>query len=396
MPKALVSLNTSFLIFLFSCITFLGLTACGQPEQTTVAAPPASVSVIEVSNRDVANSVDFVGRTEAFKSVDLKARVEGEIIKRNFTEGEFVEKDQVLFEIDNAPFVAALDQAKANLESSVALELKASNDFKRGQELMPQGFISKSDMDKLRSEAQQAKANVTANKAAVEKANIDLGHTKIKAPFAGQISKANFSEGNVVNGSSGALATLIQANPFYVNFPVDEKGFINFLQQSAGKEINSLVTLKLELPNGSEYPSPGKIDFLDTEADPSTGTVNIRATFENPDNLVLPGLFVTLRASSKVTRSIPLIPQYAVQENQQGKFVLVVDANNQVVQRVIELGPQEGVFWVVESGLEPGEKVIVEGLQKIRIGTAVNPVIKAIDFTTGTLSDLNNGQNKQS
>jgi len=363
------------------------LSGCSKPEETSNAAPPASVSVIEVSNRDVANSVDFVGRTEAFKSVDLKARVEGEIIKRNFKEGEFVEKGTLLFEIDDSPFVAALDQAKANLESSVALEQKAANDFNRGKELMPQGFISKSDMDKLRSEAQQSKASVTANKASVEKAQIDLGHTRITAPFAGQISKTNFSEGNVVNGSSGALATLIQADPFYVNFQVNEKRFITFSQTTNNMEPNSIIALKLELPNGAEYPYPGQIDYMDTEADPSTGTVNIRATFENPEGLVLPGLYVTLKASSKVTRSIPLIPQYAVQENQQGKFVLVVDSNNQVVQRMVELGSQEGVFWVVESGLEQGEKVIVEGLQKIRIGTAVNPVIKSIDFSTGTLAD---------
>ena len=332
-----------------------------------------------------------MGRAEAILSAELVARVEGEILKRNFEEGSTVTKDQLLFEIEDSPYVAALSQAKANLQRNQAAKIRAEKDFERGKELRPDGFISASDLDQLESNALQAKAAVEADKAAVENAEINLDYTKIVAPFDGKISKANYTQGNIVNPGSGSLATIIDDDPVYVNFEVNEKAYINFLMENHARDPNELLTLGLRLPNGSMLDQQGVIDYTDTEVNATTGTINIRAKFANPEGLVVPGLYVTVRATAKETRDIPLVPQYAVQENQQGSFVLVVGDDNTVSQRIIETGSREGAFYTVETGLEPGETIVVEGLQKVRIGVAVNPVIKTVDFETGAVMESEQG-----
>lgn len=364
----------------------LSLTGCG-PNTDIPTPPPPSVGVLEVKDRTVAEISQYIGRTSAFRSADIKARVEGQILRRSFTEGDAVQAGQLLFELDDSTYKAAYARAEANLKASVAALTNAERALKRGQDLLPQGYISQSDMDNLLSTKQQAEATHSANLAALESARIDLGHTLIKAPFTGKISKARYSEGNLVNSTSESLATLIQDDPIYVNFQITENSYIDFNQQyDVNLDPNELFTLRLHLPNGTTYPSPGRINYTATEGDASTGTIDIRAEFPNPDGLIKPGLYVTVTTETKETRQLPLIPQYAVQENQQGKFVLVVNEDHTIQQRMVQMGNRLGAFWVVNGGLVPGEYIVVEGLQKVRIGQAVNPVIKTVDFETGTLS----------
>ena len=364
-----------------------------NPQQAQHQMPAPSVSVVAVSEQPVGSYSEFVARTEASETVDLRARVDGFIEKRGFIEGDTVQKDQLLFLIDQAPFKAALSQAKANMSSAQAEEVRAKADLDRGRELFPQGHISKSDLDRLVSAEAQAKANVQASKAQLETARINLSYTEIRAPFSGRIGKATYSVGNLVGPSSSALAELIKLDPIYVNFQVNEKALITYQQsrqRSANNpngDTNNEVDLSLKLPNGSIYPEEGTFEFADIRVEETTGTVNLRASFPNPDKLLLPGLYTTLMVDSTQKENMPLIPQASVQENQQGRFVLVVNQENKVETRIIKTGRRIGPMWVVTSGLNAGEKVIVAGLQKVRPGVTVNPALKVINTTTGTLSD---------
>lgn len=368
------------------------LSACGK-EAPKQAAPAPAVTVYNVQSSSVGQFREFVARAEASQKVDLRARVEGEITRRNFTEGGLVQQGQLLFEIDRKPYQAAFEQAQAELSARNAEAVRADADFKRGEELAPDGFISQSDLGKLRSSALQADANVEGAKAALETARLNLDYTHITAPFDGQIGKRRYNVGTLVGPSSDALATLSASDPIYVNFQLEESAYINFLQKRASEGKSNQepeLDLSLRLPNGGDYGQPGKIDFADTKIDSTVGSVSLRAIFPNSEGLVLPGLYVTLLVESQKKEQLPLIPQAAVQENQLGNFVLVIDDKNQVVTRHVDMGRRMGAMWVVNGGLKDGERIVIEGLQKVRPGVEVNPVEKAVDPKTGAIIEKDN------
>ena len=361
--------------------------ACEQKQQTAPPAPPA-VSTYKVSMDKVGNYREFVARTVASKKADLTARVEGELIERLFKEGSVVKKEQVLLKIDPKTYITALESARADLASKVAGAEGAARDLKRGKEVAGQGYISQSDLDKLTTKDSQAQAAVNVAQAALEQAELNLSYTTIKAPFTGHIGKANFSVGNIVGPNSGALAALTATDPMYVSFGAEESEFISYIQDKrANNEIADELDISLRLPNNTIYAEKGKIVFADTKIEQGMGNVELRAIFDNPNDIILPGLFVTLVAESKDKNSMALIPQAAVQENQQGKFVLIVDSDNKVAQRIVTLGRRINAMWLVESGLEEHERVIIEGLQKVRNGIEVAPVDKRVNALTGVISD---------
>ena len=373
---------------LIASALFIGACSDDTPKQ---APPPPAVSVFSVQSSPVGTFREFVARSEASQVVDLRARVEGEIIRRNFTEGGFVQRGHLLFEIDRRPYQAALDQAQANLAARQAEELQADADFNRGKELAPDGYISQSDLGKLRSASGQADANVKGAEAALETAQINLNYTHITAPFDGQIGKRRYDVGTLVGPSSESLATLSASDPIYVNFQLEESAYINFLQKRAAEGKSGqepALDLSLRLPNGDEYGQAGKIDFADTKVDSTVGSVSLRAIFPNTEGLILPGLYVTLLIESQQKEQLPLIPQAAVQENQLGNFVLVLNDKNQVDTRHVEMGRRIGAMWVVNGGLKNGEKIVIEGLQKVRSGVEVNPIVKSVDPQTGAVVEL--------
>ncbi|MBA6254318.1 efflux RND transporter periplasmic adaptor subunit [Colwellia sp. MB3u-55] len=373
-----------------SLLSVIALTvvSCGQAEQVKQKTPAPAVSIYEIKVNEIGSYREFLGRSVASKEVDLRARIEGELIARHFDEGSIVEKDQVLLNIEPAAYQASLESAKADLASRVAGAEGAARDLKRGREVAGDGYISQSDLDKLITNNSQAKAAVQVAESTLETAKLSLSYTVIKAPFSGRIGKVNYSIGAVVSPSSNTIATLTATDPIYVSFQVEESDYISYLQKNTHHPKDLSIDISLRLPNNTTYGEKGLLIFADTKIDQGMGTVELRAKFNNPDGIVVPGLFVTLIIEGKQKEQMALVPQVAVQESQQGKFVLVVSDDNKVVQRLVTLGRRMNAMWVVESGLKAKEQVIIEGLQKVRSGVEVKPVIKRIDPLTGTISDL--------
>ncbi|WP_432453169.1 efflux RND transporter periplasmic adaptor subunit [Agarivorans sp. QJM3NY_29] len=343
------------------------------------APPPApkviaKVKVLEVTTREVRPSNEFVGRTEATQDIILKAKIRGELVKINFVEGSIVEKDQLLFEIDPEQYTTALNASKALVAQAKAAFDTAVLNFKRGEGLIKDNFISQSDYDNLLSKKLQAAAALQSAQADLDNAKLELGYTKIYAPFTGRISRSAVFTGDLIVPEQTELASLVQMEPVWVNFQIPEKTIM--AAQRAHKSISTPFKLgdfpvKMRFPDGSMYQETGKMDFVDNRVDATTGTLAIRAEFANKDDLVVPGLYVTVIIESPNMQQVMLIPQRAVQEDQQGRYALIVDKQNIVQRKNLELGERYGIDWEVKNGLDKGDLVISEGLQKVRIGAEV-------------------------
>lgn len=343
-------------------------------------APPGplpAVSVVTVYLKDVARNVEFIGRTEAIQQVDVRARVQGFLEKVAFSEGQDVKSGDSLFTIERDQYEAAHLQATAQRDSAEASLRNAQLTLDRRQELYDRAAGTRADLDLAIANRDSAAAAVESAKAAVRVAELNLSYTRIASPIAGRIGRTSFTQGNVVGPDSGALARVVQLDPIRVVFSISERDFISAVQQGRGtalEKLNAGFIPTLRLPNGTVYPDQGRIDFVGNEVDQATGTLPVRASFANPDGVPLPGGTVSVRVRPAETRRMPLVPVQAVQENRQGKFVLVVGADNRVEQRPIKATLQVGQNWAVEDGLRAGETVIVEGLQKARAGAQVQAV----------------------
>lgn len=371
------------------------LSGCNDDTPHQHQAPPPAVSVVNVEAKPVGSMYSFVARSEAVNQADILARVEGYMISRDFVEGGKVKKGQLLFAIDNAPFIAALNAAKAQLASSKASYINAKKNLARAKDLIRKGAMSQSDYDNQVNTEAQAAASVQQAQANLETAKINLSYTKITAPFDGNIGKSVYSVGNLIGPTSQKLATVTSMDPIYVTFEVDERQLVGHMlsgsdQGTAMREADIKdkgdFTLNLKLPNGQKYRHAGTFGFANTQVDETTGTLTMRATFPNPDGIILPGLYLTLDAESTEKETLPLIPQAAVQQNQSGYFVLVVTKDNKVETRQVTLGRRIGAMWAVEGGLKANERIIVEGLQKARPGTVVTPAMATIDPVTGAIT----------
>jgi membrane fusion protein (multidrug efflux system) len=340
-------------------------------------APPPAVTVEPVVVKDVSPSWEFIGRVEAEQAVDVRARVQGVLQQVAFDEGQDVKAGQLLFVIEPAPFEAALKAAQAQLAKAQATQRQAERNFQRFKELRERNVESQANLDQAMAQRDAAAADVEAAEANVQTAQINLSYTRIESPIDGRIGRAAITKGNLVGPDSGALARVVQLDPIRVVYSVDDRA-LTAAKQRAGDltqaEINAKFVPQIRLGSGDMYQETGKVDFIDNEVDPNTGTVAVRAIFPNPKRLLLPGQFVTVMIHPEETARRPVVPVAAVQEDRQGKYVLLVGPDNRVEQRRITADRQVDQEWVVESGLREGETVIVQGLQKVRPGIVVNPV----------------------
>jgi membrane fusion protein (multidrug efflux system) len=345
-----------------------------EADRAAQAAPPPAVSVLPVARTDLVEAVDFVGRLEAVDAVDLRARVQGVLVERRFVEGQDVEVGDVLFVIEPDEYRAAVALAEANLQRARAAVPQAENALARAEQLFQRGNVSEAALDEAIAAADQARAEQAAREAALSAARLELDDTRIAAPIAGRIGRAEYSVGSLIGPDSGVLAEITALDPIHALFSVSEAVLIDFRQQRlAGGQSGDLsdVVLALQLPNDTTYGETGRIDFVASTVDETTGTVTVRGVFPNPHRLLLPGQFVTVRVSGREPRSVLTVPQSAVQQDQAGPFVLTVDEAGAVATRRVATGAQDGADWVIEDGLAEGDLVIVQGLQRVRPGMEV-------------------------
>jgi membrane fusion protein (multidrug efflux system) len=339
-------------------------------------APPPAVSVTPVISRQVTATGDFIGRVVAIDKVDIVARVPGFIEQRNFTEGQNVKKGDLLFRIEQDTYKAAVDQQSANLAKAKATEVNANFQLQRGQELVRNQNIPQSTVDQRAADEQSAQADVMEAQALLEQAQINLGYTEIRSPIDGRIGLARYTVGNLVGPSSGNLATIVSQDPIYVTFPASEADIIEYRRRVAETaDKNPHVTVHIKLPNGIIYPHPGLTNFLDAQVQTDTDTVLVRAQLPNPEGMLIPGGVVGVVVDRGKPGASLVVPQASILLDQAGNYVMVVDDANKVEQRRITTGVEEGRDIVVASGLKEGERVIVEGLQKVHPGQIVAPTV---------------------
>lgn len=361
---------------LMTVLSIVLLTSCGDQgadsKKSKADRPPPGVVIAPVVAKPVAATLEFVGQTEAFQSVDLRARVTGFLLEQKFAEGEAVKKDELLFVIDPSEFKAARDGAAAKVARAQATIEEAELQLVRYRTLTERGTTSEAKLDEAKAKAGQARADLAGAKADLERAELDVGYAKIQSPINGRIGASAVDAGNLIGPDSGILATVIALDPIRVTFPISERDYLDYTKtRLEGKQEK--FTPKIRLANDKLYEQDGKFDFIDNRVDPATGTIKLRVEFPNPDGLLLPGQFVNVNLISSDPKEQLVVPQAAVQENQTGPFVLVVDQENKVILRPIKTGQRIGVEIAVLEGLNPGESIIVEGIQKVRPGITVKP-----------------------
>lgn len=351
------------------------LTACEDAQKPKTLVPAPHVIVETIAKSAIKPHMEFIGRTEATEDVSIRAQVEGTLLKRHFTGGDDVTKGDLLFEIDPTPYATTVTQQKAALIHAKSAYKIAKNRWQRGVKLSKTGAISEMDIDELTAQMNQTQADVAIKQAALDSAELNLSYTKIVAPITGRISRSQVSIGDLITANNLELATLVQLDPIWVNFQIAENQLTKARQEFSDK-TNAIQTedlsVTIQLNEQINFKEPGKIDFIDNRVDQSTGTLAIRAIFANPEKMLLPGQYTNLTLSLPHSTSLLLISQAAVQEEQQGRFVLVVNAQNKVEKRMVKLGARYDVRWEVIDGLKTGEKIIVDGLQKVRVGIAVD------------------------
>jgi membrane fusion protein, multidrug efflux system len=351
----------------------ISLTACDQAEDgaTAASAPPPSVGVTPVVQREITPSFEFVARVEAIDSVDLEARITGFLVERHFEEGASVQRGDLLFRIEPGPYEAAVAARRADLARTDATLVNATQQRERMEPLVRREAQPQARLDELLAGEGEAVANRDAARAALDRALIDLGYTEIKAPFTGRIGRAAFAEGAVVGPGSGPLARLVRLDPIFVTIPVTDRAMVAVRRT---QDPTSQFRPYLRLGDRTTLDEPGRFVFIDPQVDTTTDTVRVRAEFPNTAELLLPGQFVTVTIRAVQPETAMVIPQIAVQQDQAGRMVLTLDQNNVVQITRVTMGERVDTDWIVEGGLELGQTVIVDGLQKARPGMTVQPV----------------------
>ncbi len=360
----------------------LTLAACGQGKGGAAgmgAGGPSDVGVVIARTQPVNLTTELSGRTSAYLVSEVRPQVSGIVKARLFQEGGYVRAGQALYQIDPATYQAAYNSAAAGLAQAQAAYTAARLKADRYKALVETGAVSKQDNDDAQAASQQAAANVAAQKASVDAARINLGYTKVLSPISGRIGKSSVTPGALVTANqAAALATVQDTSRVYVDLTQSSAELLKLQRDlangSVGRSGSAQVTLKLE--DGSTYPTPGKLEFSDVTVDPATGSIGLRATFANPNGVLLPGMYVRAVLGAATAQNGMLIPQPAVSRDPKGNAtVMVVGAKSLAEPRPITVRQMVGDAWLVTGGLKPGDQVIVEGLQKVRPGAPVKAAV---------------------
>jgi RND family efflux transporter MFP subunit len=420
----------------------LGLTACSRSPEVAATPKPPAVTVVVAGQRPVPVYGQYVGRTEAVKTVEVRARVEGFIERQAVPDGADVKAGELLFVIDPRPFEAALRQAEANvardtaqlhqaeaalaqreaevqqvqanLERDLAQLENARTQERRYRTLLEQQLIAREQYDQIRTtmtalEAtvqadrgaienakaglaaaratiENARAVIRADQAAVDRARLELGYTTVRSPLDGRMGRAEVRVGSLVGRSdSTLLATVSTLDPMYVTFSVSEREALSVWRRRARMPAPSAGSgISITLPDDTPYPHEGRLDFVDRAVDPQTGTLALRARFPNPEGLLRPGQYVRLRVLLEERPDALVVPQAAILESQGSASLFVVGPDETVQARSVRMGPRVGPLWVVEEGVTPGERVVVKGLQQIRAGMRVEPTVEPLPPPAGS------------
>jgi len=351
-----------------SLLVFAALAGCSSKKEQP-PPPPPGVTIAPVIRKDVPIHQEWVGTMAGNVDAEIRPKVEGFLLARLYAEGSYVEKGQTMFQLDKRQSEAAVEQAEANLERARAALGQAQIDVRRYTPLVAQKAVSQAELDKALSMEKAGIAAVSANQAALDNAKLNLGWTAVASPIAGIAGVAKVGIGDLITPTT-VMTTVSSVNPIYVDVNIAEQEYLRFRQSNSEKAKD----LELILGDGTIFPHRGRVLFVNREVDTRTGTIQVRGEFPNPGNLLRPGQYARVRAITELRKDALLIPQAAVSELQGVYHVAVIGKDNKVTIRNIQLGPQFADLWVVESGLQAGESVVVEGLQRVRSGMTVAPV----------------------
>lgn len=358
----------------------LAAAACSRAEskQPTPPPPAPAVTVVTADAGDITDFDDFTGRFEAVDKVELRPRVSGYIDEVRFVEGKEVKKGEVLFVIDQRPYKIELQRAQSELARVKSQAALALSESERAEKLLASRAISQEERDQRVSQNSQALSDISSAQAAVDAAKLNLEFTQVTSPIAGRVSRAVVTAGNYVTAGSNVLTSVVSLDPIYVSFDGDEQSFLKYQNRVAGfgggSASGSMAgPVFVGLANEDGFPHQGKLNFLDNALDPQTGTIHVRALMDNKDRRFTPGLFARVRLPGSEHYQATLVPDAAVATDQDRRYVLVVGKDDTVEYRAVELGATQGDQRVVRAGLQPGERVVVSGLQRARPGSKVAP-----------------------
>ncbi|MES1165665.1 MAG: efflux RND transporter periplasmic adaptor subunit [Verrucomicrobiota bacterium] len=353
----------------------LSLAGCRGAAQASAAAtpPPPAVTVAAAQQRTITDWDEFIGRLEAVESVEIRPRVSGYIERVVFKAGEEVHKGDVLFEIDRRPYQADAARAEAELAQARSAAALAGRALQRSKQLAAGEAISREDLDNRTAAAERASAAVRSAEAALSMARLNLEWTRVRSPIQGRVGRAEVTVGNLVQaGGATRLTTVVSQDPIYASFDADERSFLRYVGKASGGPRDRRARVLLGTAGeGDAFPHEGTIDFFDNQLDPRTGTVRARAVFSNKDHLFTPGLYARLKLVGGAAYQATLVSDRAIGTDQDKKFVLVVKPDSTVEYRPVQLGRLVDGFRVVAAGIQPGDKVVVNGLQRVRPGMRV-------------------------